>query len=77
MLGLLLQRHARGRSFFDERGILLCELVHMRNSLVDLPQAATLLIRGLTDAHNHLTQTTDGGHCFFHRATGRTHQPAA
>ncbi len=49
LLGLLGQRRDAAAAFFHQRGVLLRHLVHLRHRLVDLLDAAALVLGGLGD----------------------------
>lgn len=66
--GLFFKRSGRRGRLFDQRRVLLRNPVHLRNSLTDLNNTATLLIRGCRDVEHNIGDAFDGIHNLIHGA---------
>ena len=66
-----------GRHFFDQRRILLGDLVHLRDRLANLRDAGGLLIAGRADLAHDVGDAFDGAHHFGHGGPGLVHQHGA
>ena len=70
VVGLLLHRSGGGGRFFDQRGVLLGDLVHLGDRLVDLLDAGALLLAGGGDLAHDVGDALHAGDDFLHRRAG-------
>src|SRR5581483_9037620 len=75
--GLLLQRAGRGGRLLHQRGVLLRDLVHLRDGLADLLDALALLLAGRADLGHDVGDALHAGHDLVHGLAGLLHQHGA
>ena len=74
---LVLHRGGCCGSLLDQRGILLSDLIHLRNGVIDLFDTGALLLAGSTDFTDDIGDSPHTGDHLLHRRTGLLDQLAA
>ena len=74
---LILQRFRRRSRLFDQRRILLGDVVHLGDRVVHLFDTGTLLVAGSSDLGHDVSHAPHAADDFFHRHAGIVDQLAA
>src|SRR3546814_5839559 len=74
---LLFERAGCGRGLLDQRGVLLRDLVHRRDCLVDLLDAGALFLRRGADLGHDVGDAFHAGDDLFHGLAGLLDEPGA
>ena len=74
MLRLVMHRLGCCSRFFHQRGILLGNLVHLGNRLIDLLYPGALLVAGSSDLRHDIGYPPNAGNYFFHGPAGLANQ---